>query len=48
MATIPFQQLFTGTGDMFFIACLEMESRKNGHVDMMVSCPLASRRANVS
>lgn len=48
MATIPFQQLFTGTGDMLFIACLETELRKNGHVDMMASCPLASRRAKVS
>lgn len=48
MATIPFQQLLTGTGDMLFMACLEAESRKKGHVDMMASCPLASRRAKVS
>ena len=45
---MPFQQLVTGTGDIFFIACRDAAELKYGHVCMMGSWPLLSRSANVS
>lgn len=45
---MPFQQLLTGTGSLRFIAALDLDDRKYGHVCVACSWPSESLSANVS